>query len=381
MGFFPETQYDFPNVSAYDSDLRELIAMYRKVTSDYAAMVAGLHDLEEKYRTLSADLKALERLVDRYYREYAAFVQMTNAHLDRLDADAKTLYSSINSIHDLITEINARIDSVNHSLIEEIHKQTAHTDTAIASLRIELNAVIEEAINELEAKINDLEFNLPPVYNPAKDQQTEIPTLAMDYWYWLRYGGYFAEQFDASLKPTAEEYDAENRTATDWDANGAVILQHGWMSKEEQERLTNAINTAGDAVDGLTDLEERVNALPLIERTTPTPVSEVSTWGDINNVLWGIQIPEGATPTRAIITSDGADWMVALYQSSFTNNMQAKNDAYTAVGQTLQGSVAFMFERNNVYVGTTNLTVRTIDPIEHGALAIEIEYTRRAAAD
>ena len=57
MALYPDSLYDFPNVSAYDSDLREVLAMLRGLTNkmrDFEVVNkitnAGAWDITKQYK-------------------------------------------------------------------------------------------------------------------------------------------------------------------------------------------------------------------------------------------------------------------------------------------------------------------------------------------
>ena len=43
---------DFPHTTFYDSDLTELLEMYKKLIDDYKTLIISISDLEKKYETI-----------------------------------------------------------------------------------------------------------------------------------------------------------------------------------------------------------------------------------------------------------------------------------------------------------------------------------------
>ena len=213
MALFPLTQYDFPNVSNYDGDLRELLKYVQELSQEYGEIESLAEKLSAEYDDLIIKFNALNEEVQNFRTEIADAVK---AGIDAamIEYDAK------------LATINGRIDATNEALnalsetVTNFHDLSkAYTDTQIVSL----SELAFAAINNLQEQIDNLQWELPEVYNIVKGYKTDLVTLIYDVYDANRVNALTAAEFDA-LGLTAAEFDALNLTAFEFDTEAKARL-------------------------------------------------------------------------------------------------------------------------------------------------------------
>lgn len=220
MPFFPETNYDFPNVSEYDGDLRELLEMYQKVTHDYAFLAKSQSDLNNLYVELKSDLGFLTQKYNAVSKKLDAYIASNDTKVDEFIKFTKVALESIKTV---LLDMNSLIADVNNNLMQEIANVKTYSNAQNDMMRLEFQDKIENVESDLQKQIDALQFKLPKVFNPAQGQDSDIQSVLDDFWRLLRYGAYTAQEFtDAGCE--SEELDSLDANAIEWDANGKILL-------------------------------------------------------------------------------------------------------------------------------------------------------------
>lgn len=217
MALFPLTQFDFPNVSNYDSDLREIIAMCKTLVNDYNTLVDGLNELSDGYSELKADFDKLEKLVTEFEKEIDEKVAAAVAAFKHdVDAEIKALKDYVDENVAIIRELTNDIISRLNDLLQNAYDYTdLQVEIAVQKFNVELA--------EVNRRIDELIFELPDAYNITKGYETDLIELIYDIYDATRDHAYTARQFDTAGK-TATELDALDKTAYEFDTNGYDIL-------------------------------------------------------------------------------------------------------------------------------------------------------------
>lgn len=213
MALFPMTQYDIPNVSNYDSDLRELLAYYEKLVGDYSELVSGFNELSESQEALVALVNDFMRNVDALVAEY---------------------------VGEALTPINTRVDNLNDAVLR-LHDQDQRIlelmDTKDNALYMRVFELVSQNYGELilitqdlQQQIDALSWELPYVFNPAAGYETSINEALMDLWDALRSGAYTAETWDR-FGATASELDGVQQTALWWDTQSGSFFDRSGMCR------------------------------------------------------------------------------------------------------------------------------------------------------
>lgn len=219
MGYYPETNYDFPNVSEYDGDLRELIAMYRTLVADYSMLTESQKHLNALYDELKKAQEKLNNVYNALKSDFDNYVKLNESEKAAISSRVDILDSDLRST-------NSNIERIAANLAQQINAVKVYSDTQNEALEIRLANAIEQEAENLQNQINMLQFKLPDIFNPARGEKTDVQTVVNDFWYWLRYGGYTAQEFD-DTELTCYELDGLNALAIEWDANGKILLSQG----------------------------------------------------------------------------------------------------------------------------------------------------------
>ena len=210
MALFPMTQYDFPNVSNFDSDLRELLHYYEQLVSAYSELVNGYQELDEAFDALRKHVDNFMRNVDALVQEYVGeALEPFYQRVDNLDAAVERLHEMDRRIISLIDE---KDDALYMRLFELINDNFG-----------QLLLITQD----LQQQIDALEWELPDVYNPAAGYETSISQALMDLWDALRSGAFTAETWDA-FGATASELDGIEQTALWWDTQSESFFDRSW---------------------------------------------------------------------------------------------------------------------------------------------------------
>lgn len=216
MALFPETQFDFPNVTNYDGDLREVLKYVKALSDDYANIRTLAERMERQYVQLESDFVVLKAEVEDFREEIAAAV-------------AESIAESMAAYVQQLSDINARIDSANVKIAElestlNEFAQIAHdyTDTKVYAL----SELVFYAINDLQQQIDDLQWTLPDVYNITRGTRTDLVTLIYDVYDASRDNALTADEFDI-MGLTASEFDALQFTAYEFDTSAKKRLIDG----------------------------------------------------------------------------------------------------------------------------------------------------------
>lgn len=210
MALFPQTQYDFPNVSNYDSDLREVLHYWEQLHAMYAEILADITALTGRQDSLEADFAALSRRVDRLFADmYAAIDAGVN---EKVDAALAGIRQEIRNLH----AMDARI----LDMIESFDDQTKLYVTAKI---LEATRPIEKELEAIHKEIIELQFELPDITNPAQGYRTPLYNVIINMWDALRYAGATCRDWCIANK-TAGELDNMSKTALEWDLYGKHYL-------------------------------------------------------------------------------------------------------------------------------------------------------------
>lgn len=224
MALFPLTQFDFPNVSNYDSDLREILAIVKKLIDDYNTLVAGINDLNDGYEEVlrqfnivKADFAKLEQTVADFENEIdekvaAAIAVWSDDYIQRINQLTQYVHDEVALFSDLA---NGIVEEFN-TLVSAAYDYADMKDAQIVK---QFNVELAE-VNE---RIDELVFELPDVYNITKGYETSFVELVYDVYDATRDHAYTARNFDARGL-TAAEFDALNETAYVLDTRGHEIL-------------------------------------------------------------------------------------------------------------------------------------------------------------
>lgn len=206
MALFPITQFDLPNVSNYDSDLRELLHYYEQLVGAYTGIVSSYEELTESFEALQRSVNDFMRSVDQLVQDY----------VDEATAPMWEELAGINNTLD-------RLHQMDLQLIDLMDQKDAGIYQRLFTLISQNVGDLLLITSDLQRQIDDLEFTLPDVFNPAAGEETSISQALLDMWDALRSSAYTALSWD-TYGATASELDGLDQTALWWDTEGGTFI-------------------------------------------------------------------------------------------------------------------------------------------------------------
>lgn len=229
--------FEFPNASFYDSDLRELLAMYKKLTTEYDSILATVEALNKK-------VDDLYNYVDAEIAEAVkTALAEVNAKIELINIKIATIYRILGTQDEKINELKRYTDerfdeerNITNSTITQTRKEI---ETEIRQLTVDFSA----ELLELWEYVQDLSFTLPPIYNPVTGRYDAIPKTVGDMWNALRVHALTVARYSADAL-TVDEYKALMLTATEYAVQGRTIIE----PPEAVNRLAGNWTTVNNAI-------------------------------------------------------------------------------------------------------------------------------------
>lgn len=207
----------YPYTDFHELNLDWILSKMEKLESDYAGLVAGYEQIEKDFKSLEGTVNNLLNIMEDEIKNaintylpsaMAPYIQELNNGL-----------AQIADLRDQMAGWDAELQLIRREYSTADESLKIDYLNRIASLRFEML----QQIIRLDNRIDDLEFNLPEIYNLVKGYKTNIANVIYDVYDACRYFAYTAVQYsNAGL--TAQELDDLNREALELDLNGYVIL-------------------------------------------------------------------------------------------------------------------------------------------------------------
>lgn len=240
---------EFPHTDFYGSDLRELLAMYKKLLEDYESIKAMVEESVQDYNSLISDnteIKARMNTIENKMNNLQT--QITSAVNTQLNTFSKEINKSVDDkIADLTKTIINSVNNVN----AEISELTNYVTNQVTAIRKDVSKVYSQnkyytdsKIDELEQYVNAEDERIEKLVSNIKTDQTELispidgiikPTQEVvdELYYNLRNWVLRVMDYD-NLKLTADEYDELHVTAWNYDNLGK------WYIREKPSILEQA---------------------------------------------------------------------------------------------------------------------------------------------
>jgi hypothetical protein len=213
---FPTTNL-YPYTDFHEANLDYLLTKYREFDSRLSELVSDFANIEADFEALSREvnnlLDTMEAEIRRAIEEYlptamAPYINQINAAIAEIEAMRELMAGWEEQLRIIRSEYSTADNNLQIDYISRI-----------ANLRFEM---IQQIIR-LDNRIDDLEFELPEIYNLVKGYKTNISYVIYDVYDACRYMAYTAVQY-ANAGLTAQELDDLQREALDLDLNGYLIL-------------------------------------------------------------------------------------------------------------------------------------------------------------
>lgn len=229
------TDYDFPHTHLYESDLRELIAMYKKLVEEYNRIVADINAIKEWEEQHKGEYQELVRRLTAVEQEIASFENEINAKFNQLDIEIHQEFNTLtdeirNELARALDEFNKMAAQLRSEVLRDITNMKIEIRELLNYLNDQIIAINENVTDYVNDRFNDFIAHLPDyenliVYNPVVGRQTNVQQAIMDLYVSFAIFGITAEQYD-SLQLTAAQFDAKMITAKDYDMLAYKLLDY-----------------------------------------------------------------------------------------------------------------------------------------------------------
>lgn len=215
--------WEFPHTGNYDSDLRELIRMYKQLSEDYATIKSEIDqavDFINNFKSYVSETVS-EIVTDK--------LVSVNAKLDALTTAIKRIDLNIDEIETNVTELYSDIDILRNHFNEEIvaiRLEIATLYQVFADYKHSIDSIIADKILEMVAYIEEHVQQIERLYvtNPMTGEFVNIQDVLNMFAEYIALGyGLTAEEYD-DMKLTALAYDNMRLTALAYSMRGYLIF-------------------------------------------------------------------------------------------------------------------------------------------------------------
>ena len=224
--------FEFPNTNFYDSDLRELISMYKKLVKEYDDILKQLNELKTNIGSivdeyLDADLGAFKaEVLTIINNEITELENEIHEEQKKLEDDMAKFKNDISSaVEQLRIDINNFETKVNNR-VQTIANQISQVYIDMAEYKHEMAELFELQKNELILYIQEHVAQITRLYvtNPFTGAYEDIQTVLDDIARYVTQSyGLTAQEYD-DLQLRASEYDAKRITAQNYSSRGILLF-------------------------------------------------------------------------------------------------------------------------------------------------------------
>lgn len=260
MAYLP-TQFDFPNTSNYDSDLRETLKLAKQLYNEYNTMYNGFLKLESDFadvndrftvistrfdqftarmngltdeinRTVDSKLAAeMVEVNNRINSELAAINRDIARRLDEIKRITDDFMAQIKALYDkdalrlnglvsaAIASLDGRFDELAEKLRNELGLDYERNKAVLLYLIEEVREEYKRDIERLEKRLDEIIKEYPQIWNIAQGYPTDVESAVLNAYDALRYFANTVKSFDFT-QATAAAIDGKDGTALWWDVSG-----------------------------------------------------------------------------------------------------------------------------------------------------------------
>jgi len=249
--------FEFPHTSFYDSDLRELLKMYKELLETYTSLKETIDGLYEYVENVKSEIdlyvkEATEKALQDIRAEVTSIINQLNDQLEKILALEKQVNINLQDIASLFAEIDKTNNDIN-TKIAKVYNDFAEYKDSIDGIIDSKVQYLEEYINDHITKIDRL-YLINPITGKYEDIQTILNQLAE---YTFEGFGLTAQEYD-DLNLTANEYDSQLITALNYSTRGYFVF-FKLIQLRMRNPFTGLISSYEDVIYTLTELHK--NAL------------------------------------------------------------------------------------------------------------------------
>lgn len=237
--------WEFPHTNNYDSDLRELIRMYKQLSEDYVSIKTQIDKCVEDYGTVILENNQIKQRMDSIESKMSGIETQVNNRLNQFSKEInqsvdskiselnKSIASLISNVNGEITEltnyVTNQVTSIRKEVASNYSKNRNYTDSKLSSL--EQYMLSED--KRIESLIDNIKVDQSELVSPIDGVQKTSQEVVNDLYYNLRNWVLRAMDYD-NLKLTVDEYDSLNVSAWNYDNLSK------WYVREKPEILEQA---------------------------------------------------------------------------------------------------------------------------------------------
>lgn len=221
MAFFPMTQFDFPNATYYDSNLREIIYAIKKLVSNYNEVVSQFNEIQTQFDEFK---QVIDKLPDTITNEInAQIAEITPKLYEYLDTQLAVINTAMDGIKQSITQLEEKLTLQLQNIDAAWKVGDMNLDSKFTQITDEQRREYLSLIQEINTDIGNLQWDLPKIYNITKGTHDSITKVLYDVYDSVRVHAVTAGEYDA-LSLTAKEYDDFALTAIQFDVESKWYL-------------------------------------------------------------------------------------------------------------------------------------------------------------
>lgn len=214
---YPYTDFHELNLDWMLSKIKEFDARLTELNTEFASMQLDFNQIRQQFTLIQnqfnhildeVDAKIREA-VETYVPEYVDIAM--DPYIQQLNAALR----EIANIKQMVLEWDDRIYAIQLDYEQGDRNVQAHCMAELNAYKFE---VLQQIIR-LDQRIDDLEWELPEIYNLVKGYKTSIAFVIYDVYDAVRYFAYTALEF-TNAGFTAQDLDNLGIDALDWDVNG-----------------------------------------------------------------------------------------------------------------------------------------------------------------
>lgn len=260
--------FEFPNTNFYNSDLRELISMYKKLVEDYDNIKAMIEESVRDYDSLIADnkeihkrMEAIESAMSQLEKKIIAEVNATvdsklGSTIEYLEDENQKL---VKEVATYVANINMEISGLRkyvNKVINNMDKKLADTTGVLKTYSDSGDKKVLEYIDtetdRIEQQIKDIKIYQGEIVDPVDEVQKSVQDTVNDMFYNLKSWALRAVDF-SRVGITAEEYDKIGISAWSYDFLAKWYVREKRKVLEQAIKLVNGLNDRIDYVIDLVD--------------------------------------------------------------------------------------------------------------------------------
>lgn len=233
--------FEFPNTNFYDSDLRELIAMYKKVKEDYNELVETVDKLESQWTNIDSTVQALiDKTVVQLRTEVAELKADVKALEDSVNATVSDLKSYVDSeVSEAEKYVNSQVALIKSEMSVEIQMLKNNIellDKEIDSKLSGLEEVYDKKLKDMEDFVYNFTVEQVSVINPYTGERQTIQECLNSLFKLMQLWSLTAYEYDR-MELTAQEYEDYAITAFNYDWLGKwYLLEKGDYDRKCERR-------------------------------------------------------------------------------------------------------------------------------------------------